>query len=397
MDNYKSFLRNGILMKNEILSIKNFGSIKECNIEIKPITVFFGDTNAGKDSVIKLISYLKLIHKYCCFSNFFKDEINENIFHNNLEISDIQHLISENTEIYYNCEGATYQLKNNQFIIDNKNNSSIYNKTIFIDNKRILLPDIILHNYGLNLKIPYTLENIIFDFKRAIKNNNQFYVESTKSTLFEKKNNFYTEYFIKNDFGEILFDKVPVGIKNSAIIELITNDFTQNYDFNVELENEYRRRGFGSGKLSKTFDFDKNLSILLEEPETSLFPSEQKILINRLVKDCLNNNYHTNLIITTNSPYILTSLNNLLFAGEIVKSTPERKDDVNKIVDEKYLITGEKLNVYVFKNGVINLSMYADDNLINGDYLDKVSDEICCEFDKLLEIKYGDRKETTDN
>ena len=49
---------------------------------------------------------------------------------------------------------------------------------------------------------------------------------------------------------------------------------------------------------------------LLEEPELNLFPSAQNKLVMYVIDKSIANNHR--VLLTTHSPYILTSLNNLI-------------------------------------------------------------------------------------
>ncbi|MBK9353994.1 MAG: ATP-binding protein [Bacteroidetes bacterium] len=76
---------------------------------------------------------------------------------------------------------------------------------------------------------------------------------------------------------------------------------------------------FLKDKLSQTY--------IIEEPELNLFPTAQKDLIYHLI-NIINNSYSKeqntshDLVMTTHSPYILASLNNLLLAGKIKEEQP---------------------------------------------------------------------------
>ena len=68
----------------ESLKIKNFGPIKEANIEIKPLMVFIGESGSGKSAILKLMSLLRWVHKQSRLATFFKEDINYNILYDNL-------------------------------------------------------------------------------------------------------------------------------------------------------------------------------------------------------------------------------------------------------------------------------------------------------------------------
>jgi hypothetical protein len=184
--------------------------------------------------------------------------------------------------------------------------------------------------------------------------------------------------------------------------EIIVSYLTQKYDFKDVLA-----RGFNDFLMSKIQQMQqlgemttnvnlakfsgRNLSIFIEEPELSLFPSAQRRLLNRLVRDCFAENKQencvTNLAFATHSPYILTSLNNLLLAGEIGKNS-EKKDTVHKFVSKEYWLTATQVGAYAIENGKVKY-IIDEDNLINAEYLDSVSEDIVAEFAQLLDIQYG--------
>ncbi|WGU69040.1 hypothetical protein QIU19_04000 [Capnocytophaga canimorsus] len=87
-------------------------------------------------------------------------------------------------------------------------------------------------------------------------------------TLFEKKAEFHSEYFVKGDDFEMKFKNASSGTKNASFLELIVNYISQKYDFSEVLQNENKRRGLGGGKTGKTFNNAKNLSVFIEEPGT---------------------------------------------------------------------------------------------------------------------------------
>lgn len=375
----------------ESLKIKNFGPIKEANIEIKPLMVFIGESGSGKSAILKLMSLLRWVHKQSRLATFFKEDINDNIFSDNLEISEINSFISEETEIEFSLGYSTYRLEK-EFFYPGICSEITFDKVLFLSENRGILPNILNQDFGLNVKFPYHLEDTFFNFKEAIDKKKDFFIEATGLTLSQEKENFKSEFFVKGDGFKMKFENSSSGTKNSSFLELIVNYITQEYNFNKVLENANKRRGLGSGRIGKDFDNAKNLSIFIEEPELSLFPSAQRRLINRLVRDCFNENKQKDctirLAFATHSPYILTSLNNLLLAGEIAKSKPDKKEEINKIIPKEYWLTMEQIGVFSIENGVVKSAFYEDENLINGDYLDSLSNEINEEFSKLLDIKY---------
>ena len=92
-------------------------------------------------------------------------------------------------------------------------------------------------------------------------------------------------------------------------------------------------------------------------------------------------------MISTHSPYILTSLNNLLFAGQLYT---DRKVDKNKLKDtisQKYTLNPSNFNAYLIENGALIDLIDKESGLIRADKIDEISTHIADEFDMLLSLK----------
>jgi hypothetical protein len=91
------------------------------------------------------------------------------------------------------------------------------------------------------------------------------------------------------------------------------------------------------------------------------------------------------MFITTHSPYILTSFNNLLQAGELLEKGVS-KGKLFKIVPEFEVLKPRELNAYAFADGDVKSLIDEETGLISADLLDQVSEEIAIEFDELLSL-----------
>jgi len=125
----------------------------------------------------------------------------------------------------------------------------------------------------------------------------------------------------------------------------------------------------------------------LEEPESNIFPSTQYDLIrifSRMANEPILDAYW---VITTHSPYILTSFNNLIEAGQAARNNPNLHDEIAKIVPEQYWIKDGDFKAYAIEDGKLK-SILNKSGFIEGNYLDQVSEVIGNEFDKLLRLEY---------
>ena len=126
--------------------------------------------------------------------------------------------------------------------------------------------------------------------------------------------------------------------------------------------------------------------IYIEEAEAHIFPSTQKQLVEILamVYNVLSK-YGVKLFITTHSPYILTSLNNLIYAGELGKREGIA-NDVAQIVSQQAWLNFDDVQAYELNHNGATSLMSAEYRLIDTNILDAVSNELSEEFGELLDL-----------
>jgi len=132
-------------------------------------------------------------------------------------------------------------------------------------------------------------------------------------------------------------------------------------------------------------------TLYIEEPEAHIFPEAQKQLVSLLTWISYHPNMRTSMVLTTHSPYILSSFNNLIEAGQVANTKPELRSDVAKIVPEQFWIKDGNFRAYCIHDGTLK-SILSDSGLIDGEYLDSVSEKIGNEFDSLLRLEYDHTK-----
>lgn len=134
-------------------------------------------------------------------------------------------------------------------------------------------------------------------------------------------------------------------------------------------------------------------SYVIEEPECNLFPDKQIALLNFLVK-AVDNELMT-LTITTHSPYLLSAMNNYLFAGELIKKyAVKAKDAIKDRLGEYPAINAEELSVYSLGDDINPNKVYCESildeksGMISANSLDGISVMMGNDFDKLDEISF---------
>jgi hypothetical protein len=126
----------------------------------------------------------------------------------------------------------------------------------------------------------------------------------------------------------------------------------------------------------------------IEEPEASVFPQTQYELVREFAALANEVDFQPHFTITTHSPYILSSFNNLLEAWQVASAKPDAKNEVAKLIEERYWIKSSDFKAYCIHDGKLESIMDEETGLINGNYLDGVSNEIGSQFDELLRIGY---------
>jgi len=130
------------------------------------------------------------------------------------------------------------------------------------------------------------------------------------------------------------------------------------------------------------------VTLYIEEPEAHLFPTAQKKIVHLLASTFNSLGKNFQIIITTHSPYILSSFNNILEAGKIIEEQPNKAKDVKKVIPENEVINPKDLVAYAVSHGKVKVIMDKETQLISDNVIDSVSDEIAISFGKLLDIEF---------
>lgn len=103
------------------------------------------------------------------------------------------------------------------------------------------------------------------------------------------------------------------------------------------------------------------------------------------------------LVITTHSPYILSSINNLLFAHQASMRFPELQESIQKEVSQYSWIDSMEFRAYALSNNdnQVCCQSILDERtgMIAQNYLDSVSDELSEEFNQVYKLFLSKLKE----
>ena len=124
--------------------------------------------------------------------------------------------------------------------------------------------------------------------------------------------------------------------------------------------------------------------VIIEEPEAHLFPKAQKKIVNLIA--LLVNSTESRVILTTHSPYILTSANILLYSDKVEGN---RKNAADSVVHRSIRLSYDNASAYVVgtENKTIVSLMDEETHMIDTEYIDSVSGITNEELERLLDME----------
>ena len=125
----------------------------------------------------------------------------------------------------------------------------------------------------------------------------------------------------------------------------------------------------------------KPVLFIIEEPESHLFPESQKYITELIALVC---NCGHSVLLTTHSPYVLGTLNNLLYAYTIQQKHHQRAYEV---IPESLWIDFHDFRSWFVQNGEVDDCMDEEIHMIQNERIDDISKVINDDFEKLLDLQ----------
>lgn len=410
------------------LIIKNLGPIDTVEMEMKRINLIIGPQSSGKSSVLKVACYCTWVEKRISIEQNPEKFAASGYFEKNLvSFHKLEGFIRKDTYIEYESDIMKFSFSKGDEIFQfewknrwdyrkskisyipaernivatipnwfevNMANNNIRNfmadweiaRKNFTDQNRL---DI------LNLGVSYFYDSKSKEDKMQVAEGRLLDFTNTSSGLqslvplyvFLK---YFTEMFFRKEGDE---GSVMGGEMKKHLAEVISLEVFSQKQTHSEVPSPWNALGwFRSEEESERFsvlfsNFTKinNCNVFLEEPEENLFPLTQRDLVNTLVQ-MINGERKHNLFITTHSPYVMASFNNLIQAGDVLEEDKTKKEELKKIMPLSLALNYEDVGAYAIKDGNMHTIMDDEMRLISPTELDAVSDEISIQFGKLLEL-----------
>ncbi|GGA17950.1 hypothetical protein GCM10008018_72520 [Paenibacillus marchantiophytorum] len=126
---------------------------------------------------------------------------------------------------------------------------------------------------------------------------------------------------------------------------------------------------------------NKDCFIVIEEPEAHLFPKAQRDML--MAISLFVNNKNNQCIITTHSPYLVSSMNNLLYSQHINKMYG--RSDL--AIDQEFWIDPQSVVALFLSKGSVENMMDDETMLLTSKYIDTVSELNSDEFEAMYRIE----------
>lgn len=345
------------------LPIKELASAIEPIREIMPVlTPLIKNFIGGKGSINQFYSLMLLfVGQYDLEKiEFQAQEDNERV----KRIRILLEKIKENKDQFINRsvssleETVSYIKELNELIF----NPFDLGKTVYIPAERILLSMIAESLFGLmnnDVSIAKCIKDFGAQFESARKKLTHFSIPFLDAEYqYSDKSNLITF----KDGAKIKLEQASSGFQSVIPLLLVVEAMTS--------KEQNRKNCF-----------------VIEEPELNLYPTVQKELVEFIVERI--NKSKDKLIITTHSPYVLTSLDNLIQASNAAKAHPELKEKASEIVAEAKWVDFDRVTCYFFENGSCRSTLDQENQTIGTSNIDDVSETLGKTFDQLLELKYA--------
>ena len=421
------------------LIVKNFGPIKNAHVHTKRYNVLIGNTSTGKSVLAKLIS---IAYDYEFLTIKAGDFVS---FYNRLKQYSIDYSFSGDTSIIIKWLGMTWSIKKDVFSIENPFYEPFFSQGVTISNYQDYVKD--FYNHVLDKNKHLDKNNIDDVLRLAIeKAQKDFFEQIGNGQLpkLEETTQFQKDYFFYNFLASVysLYASIYIPAERN-LMSIFTNNIFSLLKSNYNIPESIKRFGSwfemakGENKqmsidfVDVKIDFsDENHPItiadeetkirfeqassglqsliplwsvflhgihkfshgtaIIEEPELNLFPTLQVSLLNNMIAAI--NQTKANLLITTHSPYILSVLDNLIYANDVYQKakTSDKTDLVQrleKVVNPMMMIDYNDVAAYHCKDNGDVILMNDDQMRNTGAYaLDEASSFNSKLFNELIDI-----------
>lgn len=342
------------------LIVKNFGPLKDVDIELNKINLFIGDNGSGKSVLAKIITIVLDLNHHSI------DE--EKVLFKKFQEYYIDFFTNETIIQFFINKKLSFEIRDKRII----HNKEFKDLPLFIQNEIKKGGDRIISDNKLTSRYIPAERNLVSLFNKYVTTFITADIPLPKFLL-----NFSSEYTrAREAYKELNF--LNVKYINSGEDRIYYSD-------KESLKLEHSSSGIQSALplyLTVKYFAKKHRSIIIEEPEQNLFPKSQTETIKYIIGEISNDN---DLFLMTHSPYVLSTLNILMMADKVGNLNDKSKTIVEKIIPQSQWINRDEFSAYYLENGITR-NIKGKTGLISDNEIDEISEDIQYEFEELLNI-----------
>lgn len=372
------------------MTIRNLGPIKDMTLDLRQVNVLIGDQGTGKSTVAKVLAAVK----HMLNETSLADSPHHHIMREGKPATekDFNIIWQDDFAKWLDWTGLTNYVYPDSFIsFKNEEYSFLYDngeiniKSTDTDFDTLRTPvDMYIPAYR---EVAIVLKDKLFAILQAkatlpdilTRFGTGFLEARVKKTLYDYRDVFGVMY--RHDKG---IDYILLGDGKQIEIEDASSALRNGVPMLVVFDNALMNR-HQQVSIYTSYHYPYCPYLILEEPELNCFPETQYKLTKYFIEGIKEDEgYRNHLFITTHSPYILTSLNNLMQAYQTGKAEPEKAD---VIISKRYWLNPDDVSAYMLLDGTCKDIMDRAENLIVAEEIDSVSRKLNAEFNELLKLE----------
>ena len=418
----------------ETIYIENFAGIKKMDFDFKSINILIGPQGSGKSVTVKLMYFFKnFINEIVknieneeskrdldknqkeIFLNFFPKETWPKddfliVYKNNITSISLKKVdskiifeYSENLKKLLKKGKKIYTSEKAKYANDHKISNFRFKRELSDKVKKCIQEELGVESTFEQFFIPAgrsffaNIQSTIFSFLSDNRSLDPFLIEF--GSFYESLKRYYNDIIVNNNSPQRQdkeFDELTSQILSSNYLREKEKDYLIHKDsrkVNLTNASSGQQETLPLIIILKALNYISSsgggFTLYIEEPEAHLFPTAQKRIVELLARTFNSKNRNFQIFITTHSPYILSSFNNLIYAGNLAENI-KYSTRVEEVISPKEYLESYLFSVYSLRNNVRSYLIDEETKLITTTILDSVSDDISIEFDKLLNIEFND-------
>ena len=373
------------------MTIHNLGPISDCSLELKRFTVLAGPQSNGKSTIAKSVFFFRTVKQDILQimmqggpknatglnSATWEMTIKSRMRDKFLQLFGTSWVMPSDMELVYHYNAKVFV---RVFLVDSKSQA----ERNFIDFEfsqelHDFLSDLEEHSFLNLITLLSTQLNYIFTSLEGSQLRNIDYITKRYTELILKLKPYF-QNGMESIWEDVKLDtektakKKKIGPIIHVLLEQAQKVLQGSYKYidgeerlYLDKVNYVKINLASSGQQEVVWIFnllfyylleEKKVFLILEEPESHLYPESQRIIAEVLA---LFANSDKELLVTTHSPYVLGTFNYLLIAAQCPES---RQAELSKQIHKRMWLDPQQSGAYFIKDGSLENILIDEDSLV---------------------------------